>query len=392
MFEALKESFKKQFNKEPEYIFSAPGRSELGGNHTDHQHGRVLACAIDLDSKAAVARNDEQVIRVLSKGFELCTVPLPVGDARCDEYNTTVSLIKGIVAKISEHHEVHGFDAYITSDVLVGSGLSSSACFEVLIGVIINTLDHCGLSNVEIAKIGQYAENVYFGKPCGLMDQMASSVGNIITIDFKDPTNPIIEPLTFDFSTTNHALCIIDSGASHADLTDCYAAITKELKKVTAFFNKEYLRDVEESEFYKNLKELRKEVGDRAVLRAMHVYEDNKRVEKMVEALKQNDFTAYLQLVNESGESSYMYLQNVIPEGRIEQQEVAFALAYAKHILNGSGAVRVHGGGFAGTIQAYVPMEEVCSFVTKMEDVLGSGSCHILNIRKDGGVLLETLK
>lgn len=390
MYEDLKNSFKLQFNKEPQWILSVPGRSELGGNHTDHQHGRVLACAIDLDSKAAVALNDEHIIHLQSEGFDLCEVKLPVGKPDETEFGTTTALIKGVVAYFQNKGvEVKGFDAYVKSDVLVGSGLSSSASFEVLVGLIINTINQCGISNEEIAIASQYAENVYFGKPCGLMDQMACSIGNIITIDFKDPSKPVTEAIDFDFSTTGHCLCIIDSGASHADLTDCYAGIPNELKKVCAYFKKDVLRDVDECEFYANLKEVRKVVGDRGILRAMHVYEDNKRVVKMVEALKKNDFNQFLELVTESGNSSWLYLQNVIPEGRIEDQEVALAIAYAKHILNGKGAVRVHGGGFAGTIQAYVPLDMKDEFVKKMEEVLGDGSCHILSIRKDGGVVLE---
>ncbi len=392
MYEGLKEAFTSTFNKEPKWIFSVPGRSELGGNHTDHQHGRVLACAIDLDSKAAVALNDENIIRLQSKGFSMCEVKLPIEDAKESEYGTTLALIKGVVRYFEDKGcTVKGFDAYVESDVLVGSGLSSSASFEVLVGLIVNVLNQCGISNEEIAIASQYAENVYFGKPCGLMDQMACSVGNIITIDFKDPKNPVIEAIDFDFSTTNHCLCIIDSGASHADLTDCYASIPNELKKVSNFFGKDVLRDVCEEEFYAHIDEVRKVAHDRAILRAMHVYEDNKRVVKMVEALKANDFDGYLKLVTESGNSSWLYLQNVIAEGRTEAQEVALAIAYAKKLLNGRGAVRVHGGGFAGTIQAYVPLDMKDDFVKHMETLLGEGSCHILSIRKDGAVLLEEL-
>lgn len=277
----------------------------------------------------------------------------------------------------------------MTSTVLPGSGLSSSAAFEVLIGVILNHLGSCGLTAPEIAQVGQYAENVYFGKPCGLMDQTASAVGNIIGIDFADPAHPKIQPVAFDFASCGYSLCIIDSGASHSDLTDCYAAITNELKAVCSVFGKEALRDVPEDEFYARLGEVRQAAGDRAVLRAIHVYEDNKRVRLQLRALENDNFPAFLEYVKESGDSSWMYLQNVIPEGRTARQEVAFALALAKHLLGGHGACRVHGGGFAGTIQAFVPNEQLEEFRGGIEAVLGEGSCHVLSIRPEGGILAE---
>lgn len=390
MYEPLKTKFKAQFGRDAKWIFSAPGRTELGGNHTDHQCGRVLAAAVNLDCKAAVAPNGENIIRVLSEGYPMCEIPLPAGNPDKQEYGTTLSIIKGIAARFSMlGRTVSGFDAYVCSDVLPGSGLSSSAAFEVLIAVIINYMGSCGLNPAEIAMVGQYAENVYFGKPCGLMDQTASSVGNIIAIDFKDSENPIITPLDFDFSTCGHALCIIDSGASHAELTDCYAAIPEELKKVCAFFGRDVLREVPETEFYANIAAVRKAAGDRAVLRAIHVYEENKRVVSQTEALQQGDFSRFLKLVTQSGKSSWELLQNVIPEGRTAKQEMAFALAVAEHLLNGKGAVRVHGGGFAGTIQAFVPNNMLSDFRAGIEKVLGEGSCHVLNIRAEGGVLLE---
>ena len=286
-------------------------------------------------------------------------------------------------------HEVKGFDAYVQSDVLPGSGLSSSAAFEVLMGVIINHMGSCGLTAAEIAMAGQYAENVYFGKPCGLMDQTASAVGNAITIDFKNPAEPDIRPLPFDFSACGHALCIIDSGAGHEDLTDCYAAIPGELRKVCAFFGREVLRDVPEKDFYDNISAVRAAAGDRAVLRAIHVYEENKRVAAQAEALTGGDFDTFLKLVSESGRSSWMLLQNVIPEGAASHQELAFSLALAEQLLAGRGAVRVHGGGFAGTIQAFVPEDMLDEFRDGIEKVLGRESCHVLSIRPQGGVLLE---
>lgn len=393
MLEELKQKFTLQFGRTPQWIFSAPGRTELSGNHTDHQRGCVLAAAVDLDTHAAVAENEGDRIRVLSEGYPLCEIPLPVGSPDAAEYGTTAALIRGIAARFAAlGHRVAGFDAYVASNVLPGSGLSSSAAFEVLLGVILNHLGHCGLSAAEIAMVGQYAENVYFGKPCGLMDQTASAVGNIIGIDFADPRQPHIVPLDFDFSACGHALCIIDSGASHADLTDCYAAIPAELKSVCACFGKEVLREVPEEEFYRMLPSVRAKAGDRAVLRAIYVYEENKRVAQQVEALRRGDFDAFLRLVTASGRSSWMLLQNVIPEGRTNAQEMAFALALTEHLLQGRGACRVHGGGFAGTIQAFVPNDMLAAFRTEIERVLGEGSCHILSIRPEGGVLLEECK
>ena len=393
MYEDLKQRFRQQFGKDARWIFSAPGRTEIGGNHTDHQHGRVLAAAVDLDTTAAVALNGRDSIRVLSEGYDLCEISLPVEEPDPEKFGTTSSLITGVAARFSQlGHRILGFDAYVTSRVLPGSGLSSYAAFEVLMGEIINQLFCCGLSQPEIAMAGQYAENVYFGKPCGLMDQMASAVGNIITIDFAEEGKPKVTPVPFDFADTGYGLCIIDSGASHADLTDCYAAIPAELKKVCACFGARVLREVPEEKFYADIGKVREAAGDRAVLRAIHVYEDNRRVEEQVRALSEGDFDRFLELVRESGRSSWMLLQNVIPEGRTARQEVAFALALAERLLKGRGAVRVHGGGFAGTIQAFVPRDLLESFRDGIEAVLGEGSCHVLSIRPRGGMLLEECK
>ena len=390
MYTQLKTSFEKQFGRKAEYIFSAPGRTELGGNHTDHQHGKVLAAAVNREALAAVAVNGTQVVNLLSEGFPTCRIDLSDLTVHPEEVGKTPALIRGVAAKFREYG-LKGFDAYVTSNVLSGSGLSSSAAFEVLIGVIFNHLCSAGKTPVEIAQIGQYAENVYFGKPCGLMDQTASSVGNIIGIDFADPAAPVVIPIPFDFSSCGYSLCIIDSGASHADLTDEYAAITQELKAVCRFFGKEFLRDVSETEFYENIAQVRAAAGDRAVLRAIHVYEENKRVEKQTQALLSGDFEAFLQLVTQSGYSSWLMLQNVVPAGRKENQEVAYSLAVAQQLLGGRGACRVHGGGFAGTIQAFVPNDMVDAFRSGMEKALGAGSCHIMAIRKEGGVLVQEL-
>lgn len=373
-----------------QYIFSAPGRTELSGNHTDHQHGKVLAAAVNLDTRAAVALNGENCIRVKSEGYPTFCIDLDDLAVKPEETGTTAALIRGVAARIKElTGKCVGFDAYVTSTVLPGSGLSSSAAFEVLMGTIINHLCDCRLTPVEIAQIGQYAENVYFGKPCGLMDQTASAVGNIVTIDFEDTSAPVVETISFDMAKSGYDLCIVDSGADHADLTDEYAAIPGELKKVCAVFGKEWLRQVPEDEFYSRIPEVRAAAGDRAVLRAIHVFEENKRVGRQVEALRRGDMDTFLQLMTESGRSSWIYLQNVIPAGHKAHQELALALALTEKLLDGRGSFRVHGGGFAGTLQAFVPKDMTAEFKQKIETVLGDGKCHILSIRREGGVLLE---
>lgn len=380
--------FQQTFACAPERYFSAPGRTEIGGNHTDHQRGRVLAAAVNLDTRAAVRVNGTNVIRILSKGYPMSQVDVTELTPVEGEINSTPALIRGVAAKFHQMGcDVRGFDAYCESTVLPGSGLSSSAAYEVLIGTIINGLFFGGkVSQPEIAQIGQYAENVFFGKPCGLMDQMASAVGNLVSIDFLEKDNPVIDPVDFDFASCGHALCIIDSQASHADLTDEYAAIPGELKAVCTQFGKEVLTQIKEEDFYARIPELRKTCGDRAVLRAVHFYQENARVPKQVAALKAGDFETFLDLVKQSGYSSYMYLQNVIPAGYKEHQDVAVALALCEHYLNGRGAYRVHGGGFAGTVQAFVPFELLETFRAGIDAVLGDGACHVLSIRPQGGV------
>ena len=391
MKSALDSGFAASFGGAPEHYFSAPGRTEIGGNHTDHQRGRVLAGAVNLDTVAAVRLNGTNTVRIQSKGYPMSVVDLSQLTPVESEINSTPALIRGVAARFAQMGcKVEGFDAYCESTVLPGSGLSSSAAYEVLIGTIINHMFFDGkVSQPEIAMIGQYAENVFFGKPCGLMDQMASAVGNLVTIDFFDKENPIIEPVDFDFASCGHALCIIDSGADHADLTDEYAAVPGEIKAVAAYFGKEVLTQIEEADFYKAIPALRKECGDRAVMRAIHFYQENARVPKQVAALKAGDFDAFLALVKQSGYSSYMYLQNVIPAGYKAHQDVAVALGLAEHYLNGRGAYRVHGGGFAGTIQAFVPFDILDSFVAGMDAALGQGACHVLSIRPQGGVEME---
>ncbi|MBQ3530301.1 MAG: galactokinase [Oscillospiraceae bacterium] len=384
-------NFESIFGEKPERYFSAPGRTEIGGNHTDHQRGRVLAAAVNLDTVAAVRVNGTDKIRILSKGYPMCEIDVTELTPKEDEINSTPALIRGVAARFAQLGcEVKGFDAYCESTVLPGSGLSSSAAYEVLIGTIIDYLFFdAKVSQAEVAQIGQYAENVFFGKPCGLMDQTASAVGNLVTIDFFDKDNPVIKPVNFDFSSCGHALCIIDTRASHADLTDEYAAIPGEIKKVAEYFGKEVLSEIPEEEFFAAVPVLREKCGDRAVIRAIHFYQENARVPKQVEALEKGDFEEFLKLIKESGYSSYMYLQNVIPAGYKEHQDVALALAMCEHFLEGKGAYRVHGGGFAGTVQAFVPFEILERFRKGMDEILGEGACHVLSIRPQGGVEME---
>lgn len=385
------ECYEQQFGATGEAaLFSAPGRTELGGNHTDHQHGRVLAASVNLDIIACAAPNGTNIIRIQSEGYPMDTIALSDLQPQENEVNKTAALIRGVAAAAQQNgYSVSGFDAYMTSSVLSGSGLSSSAAYETMIGVIVNEF-FCKseLSAIKIAKIGQYAENIYFGKPCGLMDQMASSVGSIVAIDFADEKNPQVEDIHFPFTDYGHSLCIINTGADHADLTDEYAAVPREMKAVAAYFGKQVLRDVPEEQFWAELPALRAQCGDRAVLRAAHFFAENDRAQREAQALKDGDFAAFLALVRESGQSSYMYLQNVYTCQSPSRQAVSVSLLLAEQLLHGRGAVRVHGGGFAGTIQAFVPYDMLNEFKQKMEAVLGEGSCHVLNIRPVGGTVL----
>ena len=384
----LDAGFAAAFGGAPERYFSAPGRTELSGNHTDHQRGRVLAGAVNLDMQAAVRPNGTNTVRVLSKGYPLCQVELSCLEPVAAEVNTTAALIRGVAARFTQLGcKVSGFDAYMESTVLPGSGLSSSAAFEVLMGAVINGLFFDGkATQPELAMIGQYAENVFFGKPCGLMDQMASAVGGMVTIDFADPEKPEIRPVDFDFARCGHALCIIDSRASHADLTDEYAAITGELKAVCGYFGKTVLREVAAEDFFGAIPRLRGRFGDRAVLRAIHFYEENDRVTQQITALETGDFEEYLVLMKESGCSSFTQLQNVLPTGATENQAVALTLGLCRKLLGSGGGYRVHGGGFAGPVQAFVPLDMLEEFRTGIDAVLGDGACHVLSIRPEGGV------
>ena len=368
-------------------IYSTPGRSEVCGNHTDHQNGEVLAAAINFDIIAVVAKDDTK-IKILSDDYDIEAIHIDDLTLRENEKESSEGLIRGILARFQQlQHKIGGFVGYMTSDVLQGSGLSSSAAFEVMIGTILSGMyNDMKVDPVTIAKIGQYSENVYFGKPCGLMDQCACSVGSLIHIDFKDNENPIVEKINVDFPRFHHSLCIVDVHASHADLTEDYASIPEELKEVDHFFHQEYLRDVDEKEFYEHLTEVREAVNDRAVLRAIHVFKENKRVQQAVQSLKQEDFDTFKTIVKASGESSFKYLQNIYYNHYDGQQAVSLSLALSENLLGDHGVCRVHGGGFAGTIQAFVEDDYVEAYKQGIEKYFGEGSCHILKIRKYGGM------
>ena len=364
------------------YHFSAPGRAEIGGNHTDHQHGCVLAAAVDMKTMAQVRLNGTRRIRIDSENYKPVEISLDDLTIHNNEKNTTASLVRGVAAAFAKRgYQLDGFDAKVSSTVLPGSGLSSSAAFEVLIGRILNGLFAGGeVSAIEIAQIGQYAENEYFGKPCGLMDQMASSVGGMVFIDFADPKNPIVEKVNYDFTNSGYTLCTIDSGADHADLTEEYSAIPSEMKQIAAFFGYGTLREVSEKDFYARIAEVRGKVGDRAILRAIHFFDENCRVQLQIQALKSGNFETFLHYVNESGLASWTLLQNITPAGAIQHQDMAFTLALCQQLLAGEGAVRIHGGGFAGTVLAFVPNVRFASFKADVEAVLGKDHCQKLVI------------
>lgn len=367
-------------------MYTAAGRSEVGGNHTDHQHGRVLAASINLDAIGVVRKRDN-IIKVVSDDYDIPEIDIRNLTLVESEKGTSTALIKGVVARLKElGYAVGGFDAYITSDVLIGAGLSSSAAFEDIIGTIIDGLyNDMSIDMVTIAKVGQYAENVYFGKPCGLMDQCACAVGGLITIDFKDPNAPDVRHVDVDFGEFGYSLCIVDAKGSHANLTDEYAAVPAEMKAVAACFGKDVLRDVNFADFLDHLNEVREKCGDRAALRAYHFFKENDRVPQEVEALENKNFPAFLELVKASGNSSYKVLQNVYASSDPEHQSVSLALTLSEDLLANHGVCRVHGGGFAGTIQAFVEDDYVATYKKGIEKIFGEGSCHVLKIRKYGG-------
>ena len=368
-------------------LFSAPGRTEIGGNHTDHQHGCVLAASVDLDVIAVVGRNDENTARIKSAGYNMDEIDLSSLSKRDAERGRAAALIRGVLYKFAEAgYTLGGFNAYTTSNVLKGSGLSSSAAFEVLVSNIVNGL-FCGgaVDSVSIAKYSQYAEREFFGKPCGLLDQMASSVGGFTYADFHDPQDPKIEQVSLDVREFGYTLCVVDTGGNHANLTADYAAITEECREISRALGVDFLRDADEQKFYANMADFRKKFGDRAVLRAFHFFNEQKRVELQRKALKERDFEKFLYYVNESGESSYKYLQNLYSNSNVSEQGLSLAIALTKQFLKGKGACRVHGGGFAGTVQCYIPNDMFQSYKQNIEYVFGKGACVPLLVRPVGG-------
>ncbi len=388
------EEFEKLYpNRAEVEIFSAPGRSEVGGNHTDHQHGCVLAAAVNLDVISITAFHEDGVIRLKSEGHDADHVELNDLSVQSGEYGTSEAIIRGVTARFTEMGaKIGGFDAYTTSDVLSGSGLSSSAAFENLLGTMIDVHYNGGRAGaVEIAKIGQYAENVYFGKKSGLMDQMVSSVGGFVFIDFSDTENPVIKKVSCDFEKAGYRLCITDTKGSHADLIDDYSAVPTEMNAVAAYFGKPYLRGVDEGEFIAAIPELRKRVSDRAVLRAAHFFNDNRNAGDEAAALEAGDLGKFLDIVKKSGNSSYKLLQNIYSCRKPEEQGLSIGLGASERVLNGRGAARVHGGGFAGTIQAFVPVDAAEEYRAEMDRIFGGGSCLMLRVRPVGGVRLDDI-
>ena len=382
-------AFKKAFeDKEPEVVFSAPGRTEVGGNHTDHQHGEVLAASINKDAIAMTAIRDDNKVNILAEGFGMTNIEISDLELREDEKVSTPALIRGVLKGLKDNgYKLGGFDAYITSDVLIGAGLSSSAAFETLIGTIVSGLfNDMKIDPVTIAKVGQFAENTYFGKPCGLMDQMACSVGNLVHIDFGDTGNPAVDKVDFDFSKTDYVLCITDTKGSHADLTNEYAAVPLEMKKIASLLGYDVLRPVSFEDIIENIGMLREKAGDRAVLRAIHFVNETLRAQDEAEALKSGDLKEFLSLVKQSGDSSFKYLQNVYTNNDVTVQNVSLALAISDTVLTSEEVSRVHGGGFAGTIQAFVKKGNAKRYKKYMDKVFGDGSCEILAVRKYGGI------
>ncbi len=389
----LLKQFETAFGSKEVKFFSSPGRTEIGGNHTDHNYGRVLAGAVNLDNVAVAAKNNTNVIRIESAGYPRFEVNLDSLKPDKKEQFTSAALVRGICSRLKENgYAIGGFDACIDGGVPKGSGLSSSASFEVLIGAIVSEIFNNGkVDPIQNAIIGQYAENNYFGKPCGLMDQTACAMGGLITIDFKDPANPVVKKVNFDFVSTGFALVITDTGGNHADLNDEYASLPTDMKAVADELGAKVLRQVSLEQVLQIAPKIREKVGDRAILRAIHFQGDNQRVVDQVTALERNDFKAFLNLVIDSGYSSYMYNQNIYPVNNVKEQGVSLALALSDLVLKGEGAWRVHGGGFAGTIQAFVPNKLLDKYTTTLEHVYSPGSCHKLFIRQAGAGVVEIM-
>lgn len=384
---ALKSFFEIFGSRDNIRMFSAPGRTEIGGNHTDHQNGSVVAGPVDLDVIAIVSANDEGIIRIKSEGYPMDIIDLKKIEVQPEETGHSSSLIRGVAAAfVKNGYKIGGFDAYTTSNVLKGSGLSSSAAFEVLVCNILNGLynENC-VSTTQMAKFSQFAEREYFGKPCGLLDQMASATGGFVYVDFENPQEPLVEKIDYNFEKSGYTLCVVDTGGNHANLTQDYADITIECKAVSNALGVDFLRQAKTDDFFKNIASLRKKCGDRAVLRAFHFYTEQERVLKQKSALNSGNFEEFLSCVNASGNSSYKFLQNLYSNQNVGEQALCLALALSEQFLNGKGACRVHGGGFAGTIQAYIPENMFCEYKNMIEAVFGEGSCIPIKIRKVGG-------
>ena len=368
-------------------FFSAPGRTEICGNHTDHNNGKVFAASIDLDMIAVVEETDDGFVTVKSEGFDEFKIDINDLDVHEDEKNTSAALIRGVLKGFQKNgHKIGGFRAYVTSTVLQGSGLSSSAAFEVLIGTILSHIFNSGeITPVKVAQIAQFAENQYYGKASGLMDQIASSVGGFVAIDFKDDGLPVVENIPCDLNKYEHALCIVDAKGGHEEMNDDYFAIQQEMKAIAGFFDCGTLRSLSLPDIMLNIGYLRERFGDRAVLRAIHFFHENERVEKVVHALKHEEFDNFLHSGKESGDSSFKYLQNIYSTSDVRHQCLSVALNVAESTLHRKGACRVHGGGFAGTIQAFVPFSALQQFKMNMERVFGTGACRVLSVRNVGG-------
>ncbi|MCQ2534331.1 MAG: galactokinase [Clostridia bacterium] len=402
-FEEAKSIFEDYFGEEEMgnlSFYSSPGRTEIGGNHTDHQHGEVLAAALDIDTIAVVRRSNSNMIRIQSEGYPPFEVDInDVDEPKPQEKGRTKALIRGVIKylKDRDYRITGGFDAYVTSDVEPGSGLSSSASFEVLIGTIVSgEFNDSKIEPEVIAKAGQYAENLYFGKPCGLMDQMACAIGGVVHIDFRNLDKPVVKRLDFDLLENGLSLCITNTGGSHSDLTDEYKSVTDEMKSVADILKTKTttLLDVTADDIYTNIDVLRREVGDRAVLRALHFIDENQRVRREAEAIRLHDIELFLQLINDSGNSSYKYLQNVYVAANPKSQNVALALAVTEEFIGRTdqrqkAASRVHGGGFAGTIQTFISSDKAEEYKKLMDRIFGEDSCQIVNIRQQGGIKVE---
>ncbi|PGH39967.1 MAG: galactokinase [Candidatus Nephrothrix sp. EaCA] len=387
-YKNLLQKFSDKFNGHEAFLFSSPGRTEIGGNHTDHNFGRVLAGAVNMDNIAAAFPNDSNEVVIDSAGYPPFSVDLNDLAPNPKEFFTSSALVRGVASRMKElKYRIGGFHAVIDSGVPKGSGLSSSASFEVLLGAIFSHLFNKGkLDPVQNAIIGQYAENNFFGKPCGLMDQTACSTGGLVTIDFAKPDKPIVKKVPFDFAKTGYKLVITNTGGNHADLNDEYASLPHDMKAVAKELGVSVLRQTTLKKVMEAAPKIRAQVGDRAVLRAIHFEQENERVVHQVNALQKKNFKQFLQLIIDSGHSSYMYNQNIFPVNNVKEQGVSLGLAYSDIILKGAGAWRVHGGGFAGTIQAFVPKTLLKKYIAALEGLFGKGACYNLFIRQKGAI------